>query len=327
MNIEKKEIKRILFISLSNIGDIVLTTPVLKALSDNFSKVRIDMLVGQNGAELFRKHPAVFKVIPYNKHIPIVAKKRLVKKLRRVKYDLIVDLRNSLFPLLVGGRYRTSAIQTPPRSVVHKKQQHLWKLSTLGLTIKDAPFYLHIPKEDEQYTNEFIDNFDKKRPIIAVSPGAKSNIKRWAIWNYRDLINRLVKELNAQVVILGDASDSVLIKEADIRFTTDVVDLSGRTNLCQLASVLRQADLLITNDSAPLHIASAVGTKVLAIFGPTDPKEYGPTGTKDVVIRKELNCSPCRKAECSFHHECMEYIEVDEVFDRAKEMLELVHSQ
>lgn len=321
MRINKNKVKKILFISLSNIGDIILTTPVLRVLAENFPDARMDIMVGPNGTELFKKHPAVFKVITYDKHISMSDKKRLIRRLRNIKYDLIVDMRNSLFPFLVGARYKTSPIQVPSKTIGHKKQQHLRKLSSIGLGVKDAPFYIHISQEDRGYIERIIRDLDRDRLIVAISPGAKSEIKKWPKGNYIELKDRLIKQLNAQIIMIGDHTDSLLIKDIVISDRNNIIDLSGRTTLCQLASLLEYCDLLITNDSAPLHIAGAVEAKVLAIFGPTDPRLYGPTGRKDRIIREKLSCSPCGKAQCEFEHECMRHVKVDKVFQAAKEIL------
>jgi lipopolysaccharide heptosyltransferase II len=322
MKIDKSKIKKILFITLSNIGDIILTTPAMKVLSENFPDARIDVLVGPSGVELFKKHPAVYKAIEYNKHIPMQEKRRLVRKLRMVKYDLIVDMRNTLLPFLVGAKYRTNPVKIAPKTVKHKKQQHLWKLSSLGLSVSNIPFDVYIPQEDDYYINGIMKDINKSSPLIAISPGAKSEIKRWPKGSYTELINLLTEHLNAKVVMIGDKLDSILVKEIITSQEGDIMDLSGRTTLSQLASCLKRCDLLITNDSAPLHIAGAVDTKVLAIFGPTDPEAYGPTGKEDRILRKRLHCSPCGKAQCEFEHECMRHITADEVFKTAKEMLD-----
>jgi ADP-heptose:LPS heptosyltransferase len=99
-------------------------------------------------------------------------------------------------------------------------------------------------------------------------------------------------------------------------------DFTDKTNIRQLAALLKRARLLITNDSAPLHLGCAMGTKVLAIFGPTDLRKYGPTGEFDAAINKKLFCSPCEKAVCKYNHECMRLISADEVYDAAKMMME-----
>lgn len=329
MKIDKNKIKRILFISLSNIGDIVLTTPAMRILSENFPEARMDIMVGPNGTELFRKHPAIFKVITYDKHIPLRDKRRLIRKLRKINYDLIADMRNSLFPFLLGAKYRTNPVQVPPHRVKHKKQQHIWKLSSIGINagIKtdaiDVPFYVHVPPEDDGYMEKAMTGLDRGRPIVAISPGAKSEIKRWPAENYAELTKRLIEKLNAQIIMVGDDADSSIIRGINMPVNHNVIDFSGRTTLCRLAALLKCCDLLIANDSAPLHIGGAVGTKVLAIFGPTDPKAYGPTGKDDRVARKKLHCSPCRKAQCEFEHECMRDLKVKEVFKIAKEMLRI----
>ena len=99
-------------------------------------------------------------------------------------------------------------------------------------------------------------------------------------------------------------------------------DFTGKTNIRQLAALFKRSKLLLTNDSAPLHLGCAVGVKVLAIFGPTDPIKYGPTGELDYVIRNKLHCAPCQNAACGYGHECMKLISPEEVFNAAKMMLE-----
>ena len=321
MKIDKNKIKRILFISLSNVGDIVLTTPVMRVLAENFPKARMDVMVGPNGVELFTSHPAVFKVISYDKHVPMSDKRRLVRKLRQVNYDIIVDMRNSLFPFLVGAKYRTNPVKLPPKTIRHKKHQHLWKLASIGLTVPDAAFYLHISEEDNNYIGRIMRDLDSTRSIVAVSPGARSDIKKWPKENYIKLISTLMEKLNAQIIMVGDNVDRALIKDIIIFLEGDIMDLSGRTTLPQLAALLKQCDMLVTNDSAPLHIAGAVGTNVLAIFGPTDHTLYGPTGEEDRVVTCDIHCAPCGKAQCEFEHECMKYIKTDEVFNVARKML------
>ncbi|MBL7071165.1 MAG: glycosyltransferase family 9 protein [Candidatus Omnitrophica bacterium] len=320
MKVDKDKIKKILFITLSNIGDIILTTPAVRVLRESFPGARLDVMVGPNGAELFDGHPAVSGVIIYDKHAVINDKRNLLRKLRKNKYDLVVDMKNTLFPFLVGAKYRTSLVHTPPMDLKHKKRQHLWKLSTIGLGVEDADFYVYLTREDEEYIGNIISKMDRARPIIALSPGAKSDIKKWPKEKFSLLADKLIKELGAQVIMVGDNSDKDLIGEIASK-NTEVVDLSGKTTLRQLASALKHSDLLVTNDSAPLHLAGAVNTDVLAIFGPTDPASYGPTGKEDRVLRKELHCSPCEKAQCDFEHECMRSIEVDEAFRLVKEML------
>ena len=105
MLIDRSQVNRILVITLSNVGDIILTTPVIKALAKEFPKRRIDVMVGPQGKEIFEKDPHVFKVIIYDKHLAIGEKRRLQLKLKKLRYDLVVDIRNTVFPLLIGPKY------------------------------------------------------------------------------------------------------------------------------------------------------------------------------------------------------------------------------
>ncbi len=322
--LDNLSIKRILLISLTNIGDVVLTTPVLRVLSERYPMARIDVIVGPNGVNIFESHPAVSGVICYDKHATLASKRNLIAELRKNKYDLAVDLRNSLFPYVVGARFRTNPLRIPPKNIYHKKRQHLWRLTTagIGIDVQDAPFYLHITDADREYVAGLLRGIDRLKPVIAVSPGAKSDIKRWPAAYFSGLIGRLIEEYGAQIVTVGDKGDRKVVEEIKKGIKTAIFDVSGRTTLRQLAAVLETSDMLITNDSAPLHIAGGVGTKVLAIFGPTDPASYGPTGRFDKVIRRGLSCSPCGQARCRYAHECLEQLGVEEVLEAARKMID-----
>ena len=156
MRIDKSEVKRILIITLSNVGDIILTTPVMRALSKELPSSRIDVMVGPQGREIFEKDPRVFKVIIYDKHMPILQKRRLQLKLKKLRYDLVADIRNTVFPLLIGPKYRTSAIQRFPHSVLHSRERHLYRLRSLGIDNLGELPYIHITKEDDEHIERLL---------------------------------------------------------------------------------------------------------------------------------------------------------------------------
>lgn len=322
MQIDRSRVKRILVISLTNVGDIILTTPVIKTLSKKFSGARLDVMVGPHGKEIFEKDPAVFKVIIYDKHLPITEKRRLQLKLKKLKYDLVVDLRNTVFGLLIGPKFRTATIQSFPSALAHRKKRHLYRLKSLGIDGFDEETYIHVLKEDEEYVSGLLRENGVGPAAVVVSPGAKSHLKRWTAEGFAEVADRLVGECGADVVFVGLKEDEDTVKNIIGKMKHKSHDLVGRTNIRQLASLLGRSRLLITNDSAPLHLGCAAGARVLAIFGPTDPKKYGPTGEFDSVINKKLSCSPCEAAECKCNYECMKSISSEEVFDTAKMMLE-----
>jgi len=322
MTIDKAQIKRILVITLSNVGDIILTTPVIRTLSKEFPLSRVDVMVGPRGKEIFDKDPRIFKLIIYDKHSSIVKKRRLQLKLKKLKYDLVVDLKNTVLPLLLSSRYRTSPMQYFPKSITHKKQRHLYRLHSFGIENLSEQSYIHIPKFDEDYAQNLIKTNAISGPIVIVNPGAKSHLKRWTPEGFAEVCDSLSNECSAEIVFVGMGEDKDIVLAITKKMKNKYYDFVDKTNIRQLASLIKSSSLLITNDSAPLHTGCAVGAKVLAIFGPTDPKKYGPTGEFDAVINKKLFCSPCEEAACKHGHECMKLISADEVLDRAKMMIE-----
>lgn len=322
MKIKSKEkIKKILLISLSNIGDIILTLPVLSVLKKEFPLAVIDVMAGAGGREIFKNHPFVAAFIEYNKFAGLREKQILIRNLRKNKYGLIVDLRNSLLPLLIGSRYRTSVINPVSKRPAHKRQQHLLRLKALGLDIDNAPFCFYISGKDKESVSGLLGGLNIKRPFVVVSPGAKSHVKRWTREGFGAVCDRIINELGMDVLMVGDMQDKKIIAEISDLMKGRPVDLSGRLNLRQLGALTEKAKLVITNDSAPMHVAASLGAKVLAIFGPTDPKKYGPTHDGGVVIRKELSCAPCETAQCGENYECMKLISADEVFEAVKRLL------
>lgn len=322
MKIDKSLIKRILVITLSNAGDIILTTPVIKALKEEFSQARIDVMVGPAGREIFERDPAVFKLIIYDKHLPITEKRRLQLKLKKLKYDLVADLKNTVFPVLIGPRFRTSTIQRFPKGPIHSRAKHLYRLKSFGMDIKEPSSYIHIPKEDDDYISDLIAKEAISGQFVVINPGAKSHIKRWSHEGFAEVADRIVSECGMDVIFVGTDNDKETVAGVIMKMNGAYRNFVNKTNIRQLAALIKRSRLLITNDSAPLHIACAVGAKVLAIFGPTDPRKYGPTGEFDFVINKKLHCSPCENAQCAYDHECMKMISAEEVFENAKGMVE-----
>ena len=321
MKIDKSKIKRILVITLSNVGDILLTTPVIGELTARFPKARLDVIVGPNGREIFEKDPAVSKVIIYDKHTSVMDKRRLVSKLRRLKYDLVVDLRNTIFGVLLGPRYRTSPLQKRLRGARHKKEEHLFRLKGLGIEPAGDALRIHITAEDEEAVERLIRLEGLKGSFVVVSAGAKSHLKRWPEEHFAKLCDRIVSEMGMDVVFIGLTEDGEVVDRIIGKMKARQVNLVNKTGIRALAALMRRSRLVITNDSAPLHLACAAGSKVLALFGPTDPARYGPTGKSDIALHKKLACAPCESAVCGYDYECMRSITSDEVFEAAAKIL------
>lgn len=315
-------ISKILFITLSNIGDVILTLPVLSALKDNFLDAKIDILVGPRPEQVFRKDPRVNRIFIYDKHAALKDKAGFIKKLRNERYDLAVDMRSSLFPFLIGARCRTPMIIC---KVKHKRLLHLEKIKHLGIEYKRRK-NIYIDEKDREKIKVLLSDkgAGKDDIIIGIGHGAKSPLKQWKRRGFIEVINGILRQPGYKVVLIGDVNETALSEEI-IRAVNNpgLIDLTGKTSLNELFAVIERFNLLLTGDSAAMHIASDLGVRVVAIFGPTDPEEYGPMGDKDIVIRKSLKCSPCKKAQCEFGtRECMETISAEEILSTIRKVLE-----
>jgi heptosyltransferase-2 len=326
VKIGKSKIRKILLISLSNIGDAVLTLPVLGVLKREFSDADITVMAGPNAKELFEVEPSVNKLIIYNKHIPFSEKIRLLAGLRNERFDLVVDLRQGLYGLFIRAKYSTWLFVSPGATSIHRKDKHLQRLTTLGLAINNPPFSVFYSDKDRSHIDSVLNRLgiSAADSLIAVAPGAKSHTKRWATDKFIELCKRLSRESESKILLIGDKNDKEISHQIVRAGIDQVFDLTGCTNLRELAYLFSLCKLLITNDSAPLHIASAVDLATVAIFGPTDEKKYGPLSAKNAVVRKKMSCSPCERALCRFNPEasmCMQSLSVDEVFEAASRLL------
>lgn len=322
MEIDRSKVKKILMITLSNIGDVVLTLPVLGVLKKEFPSADITVIVGPNAKEIFEAEPSVSEIVIYDKHMPILKKLQFGLKMRSRGFDLVVDLRNSLFPLLVGARYHSSFLRKADTHI-HRKEKHLKVLSGLGMPTDNAPFSISFNRDDKLQVNSVLNELGilPDDDMVAIAPGAKSHIKRWMTTGFVRLSDRLNKEAGFKVILIGDENDRSINDEIEGVGLKEVYNLTGRTNIRELAYLLSLCRLLISNDSAPLHIAGAIGLPTVAIFGPTDHNKYGPLSANSLVIRKGLSCSPCESAACRFDLECMEEVSADEVFKAARRIL------
>jgi lipopolysaccharide heptosyltransferase II len=165
-------------------------------------------------------------------------------------------------------------------------------------------------------------------PIVAIHPGARNGTaKRWPMRHYAELGDRLVAELDALVVVTGAPNELALSHEIMRRMTAPAFDLTGKTSLQELVALMAESDLVITGDSGPMHIACAVETPTVALHGPTDPAQSGPTGDLALILRHQLWCSPCydpsATAECRFGNPvCMKLVSPEDVFAAARQQLE-----
>jgi len=315
----KKIVKKILIITLSNIGDAVLTMPVLAQLSVLFPDAEITVLCAPRAVSVYIDDGRISELVIYDKHISLISKICLLRELRAGRFDLVVDFKNTLIPILIKAKRRTSFWRRPPRNIVHKQDVHLWKLKSLGLDITQAKTIRPVLRLNESDW-EYVDSASSVH-MTAMAPGAMSHLKLWPQEYYIELACRLLKETDIeQITLLGSKQEKVLCTQIEEGITArikqgTVCNLAGQTTIKQAAAVLTKCRFLVSNDSALMHIGSAVDIPVIALFGPTDENKYKPLSPGSKVIRNTLKCTPCQKAQCRLKtHECLQELPVDDVF-------------
>jgi len=176
---------------------------------------------------------------------------------------------------------------------------------------------------DALFLSEKINPNDK---LLGIHPAASCSSKIWPVERFAQLADRLSGVYGFKVLVFSGPKDIKLVDEFVKKMNGNAVNLAGKTSISQLASVLRRCRLFISNDSGPVHIATAVGTPVISIFGRNQkglsPRRWGPLGSSDRVLHKEVGCSECLAHECRKEFACLKAITVDEVFNVAKEMIE-----
>lgn len=307
----------IIVIGLSNLGDAILTLPAMAAVRAAHPQARITLVTSPRAAGLFDGDPRWDQVVVYDGGGSWREKWRLIQRLRREGVDQVIDFRNGLWAWLLQP-WRWHPVHWP-KTDQHRTRMHLARARHHGIVEGDGRPLVWCAPEDERQADQWVAGARDLR--IAIAPGARSHLKRWTASGYAEVINRLSSQHDAAIFVIGDQEDRAVVEEIQRDLQHPVINLCGQTTLRQLAALLQRCHLVITNDSAPLHLACAVGTPVVAIFGPTDERKYGPSHASDRVVRKSLHCTPCETALCRYRHECMRWLSVDEVMHTVEEAL------
>jgi heptosyltransferase II len=196
-------------------------------------------------------------------------------------------------------------------------------LAGAGLRVSASPdVSLSCPPEWTATTPRLLgESSDDGAPWVAINPGATyGTAKRWLPERFAAVGEALARR-GARVAIVGGAAERPVGEAIAAQMTAPVRMLCGETTLPELAGVLARAALLVTNDSGPMHLAAALGRRVLAVFGPTDARETGPVGTPHRVVRESVHCAPCRLRECPIDHRCMRRVTIDRVLGEVDALL------
>ena len=269
--------ERILFVSLSNIGDAIMTTPVLQALHDLYPDATIDIVADKRSSVIFLHCPYRGRIFHKDKLGFMRGAPALLYALRRTRYNLIVDLRTELLPYFLRAEKRLGKWHDKPYGT-HSVERHMGIIHSLHGT-RPVPSCVTWPGEEDMSFARLTLPGPHGKKLLGIGPGANWPGKIWPQQNYLELIERLRREFGA-VVLLGDEKDRKLAQPIADGSVLPPINLCGKTTLLQAAAVLQETALFIGNDSGLGHIASAVNTPTITIFGPGDPIRYKPWGAR-----------------------------------------------
>lgn len=321
--------KKILFVTLSNIGDVILTLPCLAVLRGNFPKAEISVMAGPRAVQIFDGARSVSRVIVYDKTKSLREKWKLVRGLRRERFDLVVDLRNTLIPFLIAPSWRTPLARGFLKKIEAKREQHLACMKRIGKGLaidrtRTEPFDFYSAGDLAAVGKRLADCGIKPSEMVLMTPGAQSHLKRWTLEGFAGLADRLAREQGKKVVFAGSSSDSPVV-QGILSFSKEPhMNFSGSTSIRELAALMSLSRLVISNDSAPLQMAYELHVPVVAIFGPTDFRKFGRMDGSRKIVRKELSCSPCEVAQCKAKEvqACLTRISADDVYRACLGLLE-----
>jgi len=337
----------ILIVKLSAVGDVIHTLPSLAALRKCFPDAHITWVVEEAAADIVRDHPDLDRVIVSRRkgwwkeirsgrlRKPLGEIKTFLRDLRDRDFDLVIDFhglfKSAILVFLSRGRRKIgydsyqelSGLfyneKIPEDMNKHAVDRYLDFSGYLGAAMMQPEFKIAIGEENRKRVDELLKAQGIAGAFIALNPVAYWDTKLWEDERFAALCDRIDEAYGIPVVLTGQQSPSLeKIRSLSRR---GVINLEGQTTLKDLAELYRRAMLLITTDSGPMHLAAAMGTPVVALFGPTDSKRTGPYGPGHHVIREPLSCAPCFLKKCR-EMTCMRSITVEMVFKATEAVLE-----
>lgn len=334
--------RNILVIKLRHIGDVLLATPVLRALRDAYPDARVTMLVNRGTETVLAHNPDITEVLCVEKG-SWEAQVKFVRGLRRRAFDCVIDLtdgdRSAAISLATGAPVRVgfnaehrwrgllySAVAKPRSTDQHRVDYDLCALRNLSLDPKPGTPILHVSQAEEQAVETWLQGaglLPSRELLLLLQPGARYPMKVWPPERFAELADRLADRFACRILLGGDQREREIAEQIarNTRCAPKVV--AGKFSLLQFASLVKRCALFVGNDGGAMHIAAAMGTPVLALFGPTYPRRWGPRGGPAQVIYKGLDCRACYHPSCLRGDDsCMRQISVDEVFGAAGRMLE-----
>jgi len=345
ISVARRKFKNILVIKLRNIGDVLLCTPLIQRLRESFPQAKITALVNSGTEEMLTLNPDIDKVLVFDlnwKSFPlwkrVITEFKFVRRIYRARYDLVLNLtegdRGALLSLVTraprrigwnpnetgfwGKKHLFHDLVNPDVSQ-HMIEWNLMVLDPLGLERRLPAPRLFFDPRDAMH----VENLLRKAGLrtgertVHVHPTSRWLFKCWREERVARVIDHLYDQHGFRSVLTSSPDNKEMVRVRQIVRTAgrDPIDLSGQISLKQVAALTKRSLFFFGVDTAPMHIAGAVGTPVAAIFGPSNEEVWGPGGERDLIIKKDLDCRPCSRDGCdgSKISQCLEKLSVSEV--------------
>lgn len=329
----KKQLK-IIIVEPNWIGDVIFTTPAFKAIKESYPKSFLAVVAARRAAPILENNPyidEIFKLDEKKEEKSIFSKIKFIKKIRSYNFDRAIFFHRSLTKTLliylsrvkeiIGYDYKkrsmllTKKIPTINKDSVHKQDYYLNILKISGIKINDKNCQVYLTKQEEKKIKQSIPEINSSQDnyLIGLNPFSNWLPKNWPLSDYQKLVEKILAQLPNSLFFITAKNKQESISKYFWQFGKKVRDLSGKTNLRELASLYKNLDLVISGDSGPLHLAGSVGTKFIAIFGPTNPKCTKPVNNIASHLLFENNdCKvPCYLENCLKGYYCMKKIKPD----------------
>ncbi len=338
----------ILIVKLSAIGDVIHTLPALNAIRSHYPDAHITWLVEEAAASLVEGHEALDRVLVSKRKrwmrglrtssffTTISEIYRFIKALRDIDYDMILDfqalLKSGVLIALARGQRKIGfdkGLEHMEHSYIflneripavdmeiHALSRGMMFMDALGIPSNTVEYKLPVSSHDHEKVDGLMRTYGMlgAKPLIAINPVAKWETKLWSNKKFSQLADILIDRYDAKIVFTGGPDDGPTIQDIMVAMKGQAVNLAGHTTLKMLAALYEKMVFVVSTDTGPMHMAAAVKTPVVALFGPTAPWRTGPFGTGHQIVRAIPECSPCFKRECKTI-DCMEQISVQQVID------------
>ena len=329
--------QKILLIRLSSLGDVVLTTPAIRAVRTHFPDAYIAMLVAKQSADVLRESPHLNEIITFDR----LAKDkdtgemlRIIRHLRERKFTLAIDLqrkfRTEILMYFSGAAERVGkgglcTVRVQEQRNKHATAHYFDMLHAVGIPAEDQRLELFLAESERAAAARRFDTTGVTDTALKVGlfPGAGWKLREWMPERFAAIGDRLVAHFNANVLVFGGQKETELVQTVVGLMNAPAMPFAGNLQIRELAACIEQCDLFLTNDTGPMHIAAAVGTPTVSLFGPGNHIRFQPLGVMHQTIRHDVPCSPCKQFtnKCK-DNICMKGIAVDEVWQSISRVLQ-----